>query len=101
MSFRTWFVNLQVARTIDCLRRDWRQSPRRRHTAYAPFGIQAAQVETLEEVTPTRVHRGGVLLPAEVECLDRFEVAGRCRAAGAHGTIHSRASVLSTTSCFI
>jgi hypothetical protein len=44
MSFRTWVAALQVARTFDRLRRDWRQSPRRRHAAYSPFGIRAAQV---------------------------------------------------------
>ena len=42
MSFRTWFANLQVARTFDQLKRDWRRSPRRRRACH--FSCLPAEV---------------------------------------------------------
>jgi hypothetical protein len=47
MSFRTWFRNLQVARTFDRLKQDWRRSPRRRHTSWSCLPAEVLEVRSL------------------------------------------------------
>jgi hypothetical protein len=47
MSFRTWFANLQVARTFDRLKQDWRRSPRRRHTSWSSLPAEVLEVRSL------------------------------------------------------
>jgi hypothetical protein len=46
MSFRTWFAALQVASTVDRLKREWRRSPRRRRPDYGP-PIEALECRVL------------------------------------------------------
>jgi hypothetical protein len=47
MSFRTWFADLQVARTFDLLKRDWHRSPRRRHTSFSCLPAEVLEVRSL------------------------------------------------------
>src|SRR5579864_7563379 len=47
MSFRTWFADLQVARTFDRLQREWRRSPRRRRASHFCFPAEVLEVRSL------------------------------------------------------
>src|SRR5579864_3725159 len=47
MSFRTWFANLQVARTFDRLQREWRRSPRRRRASCFCLPAEVLEVRSL------------------------------------------------------
>src|SRR6516164_7292091 len=47
MSFRTWFADLQIARTFDRLERDWRQSPRRRRASSFCLPAEVLEVRSL------------------------------------------------------
>ena len=47
MSFRSWFAALQVARTLDRLRREWRRSPCRRRASYFDQLAEVLEVRSL------------------------------------------------------
>jgi predicted outer membrane repeat protein len=47
MSLRSWFANLQVARTFDRRQREWRRSPRRSRTAWSSFPAEVLEVRSL------------------------------------------------------
>jgi hypothetical protein len=47
MSFRSWFANLQVARTFDRLQQEWRRSPRRRRASYSCAPAEVLEVRSL------------------------------------------------------
>jgi hypothetical protein len=47
MSFRTWFADLQVARTFDRLQREWRRSPRRRRASSFCLAAEVLEVRSL------------------------------------------------------
>jgi hypothetical protein len=47
MSFRTWFANLQVARTFDWVKQDWRRSPRSRRASQFCLPAEVLEVRSL------------------------------------------------------
>jgi hypothetical protein len=50
MSFRTWFADLQIARTFDRLQRDWRHSPRRRRASSFCLAAEVLEVRSLTRI---------------------------------------------------